>query len=72
MDLESLKPIYRSSKGNHRLIFRYENKHTALKKPKTDIILQFNHYLAQTGFPSFTRVIDANYTKLKAISALLD
>jgi hypothetical protein len=71
-DPGSLKPIRGATKGDRRLIFRRENGRTAPKKPKADVILQLNRYLAQAGFPSFVRVVDANYTESGAISALLD
>jgi hypothetical protein len=72
MDLESLKSVRGSSKGDHRLIFRYENGRIVFKKSKADIILQLNYCLAQVEFLGFTRVMDANYIELKAISVLLD
>jgi hypothetical protein len=71
-DPGSLKPIRGGTKGDRRLIFRRENGHIAPRKPKADVILQLNRYLAQAGFPSFIRVVDANYTGSGAISALLD
>ncbi|OJD11986.1 hypothetical protein ACJ73_09422, partial [Blastomyces percursus] len=67
-----LKPAKGEHKEDRRLIFRRSDPKVSPKAPREDVILTLNRFLTQAGFPSFMRIVDANYTETGALSALLN
>ncbi|OJD13078.1 hypothetical protein ACJ73_09249, partial [Blastomyces percursus] len=67
-----LKPTKGEHKEDRRLIFRRSDPKVSPKAPREDVILTLNRFLTQAGFPSFMRIVDANYTETGALSALLN
>ncbi|OJD09433.1 hypothetical protein ACJ73_10319, partial [Blastomyces percursus] len=67
-----LKPAKGEHKQDRRLIFRCSDPKVSHKAPREDVILTLNRFLTQAGFPSFMRIVDANYTETGALSALLN
>jgi hypothetical protein len=66
-----LKASKGENKEDRRLIFRRTSV-TASKTSREDIILGLNRFFASQQFPTFFRVVDANYTGAGALTVLLD
>ncbi|PGG94986.1 hypothetical protein AJ79_10331 [Helicocarpus griseus UAMH5409] len=69
---EELKPAKGEHKEDQRLIFRHSDLKISPKAPRENVILTLNHFLTQSGFPSFMRIVDVNYTETDTLSALLN
>jgi hypothetical protein len=66
-----LKAAKRAPLEARRLIFRREDSIEVSKAECEDIILELNVALTKAGLPDFLRVVDAGYTRIGAISIVL-
>src|SRR5215469_325246 len=69
---KDLKPAKEKAKEAWRLLFYRKSKDKTPRSNYRDIILALNRALAGKGIPDFLRAVDTSYTRLGAISVLLE
>ena len=69
---KDLKPVKEKNKEARRLLFRREGGPKAPQAQREEVILALNRALARKGLLGFVRVVNIGYTKIGAISVLLE